>query len=101
MILVRNVFRLKFGKAQEAVALWKEGTAFLKKAGVGSMRVSTDLVAPFYTLVLETTHNSLADFENFHKSHAGNPDWKKWYEKWVLLVESGHREIFTIIEQHP
>jgi hypothetical protein len=99
MILVRNVFRLKFGKAREAADLWKEGAAFIKKSGVGSTRVCTDAVAPFYTLVLETTHNSLADFENFHKSHAGNPEWKKWYEKFVPLVESGHREIFNIAEQ--
>ena len=98
MILVRNVFRLKFGKAQEATALWKEGIAFIKKSGAGPARVSTDVVAPFYTLVLETTHNSLADFESFHKSHAANPEWKKWYEKFVPLVESGHREIFNIVE---
>ena len=27
MIVIRNVFRLKFGKAREAVALFKEGVA--------------------------------------------------------------------------
>ncbi len=27
MIVIRNVFRLKFGKAREAVALFKEGIA--------------------------------------------------------------------------
>ena len=34
MIVVRNVFRLKFGKAKEAVALLKEGIAIQKRAGV-------------------------------------------------------------------
>ncbi len=98
MILVRNVFQLKFGKAKEATTLWKEGTAMLKKAGVSSTRVLIDLVGPFYTLVLENSFNSLADFESFHKTHGGNEDWKKWYEKFSALVESGHREIFTIVE---
>ncbi len=98
MILVRNVFRLKFGKAREAAALWKEGIEFIKKSGAGSARVCTDMVAPFYTLVLETTHENLADFESFHKSHAGSPEWKKWFEKFVPLVESGHREIFNVVE---
>jgi hypothetical protein len=33
MILVRDVFRLKFGKAKEARALLKEGMRISKKAG--------------------------------------------------------------------
>ena len=32
MIVVRNVFRLKFGKSREAVALLKEGIAIQKRA---------------------------------------------------------------------
>jgi hypothetical protein len=56
MIVVRNVFQLKFGKAKEAVALLKEGLAIQKKALSGvefSTRVLTDVTGPFYTLVLE------------------------------------------------
>jgi uncharacterized protein (TIGR02246 family) len=34
MIVVRNVFRLKFGKAKKGVALLKEGIAIQKRAGV-------------------------------------------------------------------
>ena len=45
MILVRNVFRLKFGKAKEGVALLKEGIAIQKRAGVEmNQRLMTDLV---------------------------------------------------------
>ncbi len=99
MILVRNVFQLKFGKMREALALWKqEGVGFLKKAGVGSVRLYTDLAAPYYTLVMETTHPSLADFEKVHQAAAANADRKKWYEKFVPLVESGRREIFNVVE---
>ena len=54
MILIRNVFRLKFGKAREAVALIKEGVAIQKRAGANfAARVLTDLTGPFYTVVLE------------------------------------------------
>jgi hypothetical protein len=31
---IRNVFRLKFGKAREAVALFKEGIAIQKRLGL-------------------------------------------------------------------
>ena len=33
MTVLRNVFRLKFGKAREAVALLKEGLAIQKRTG--------------------------------------------------------------------
>ena len=33
MIVIRNTFQLKFGKAKEAVALMKEGLAIQKKLG--------------------------------------------------------------------
>ena len=35
MVVIRNVFRLKFGKAREAVALFKEGIAIQKRVGAG------------------------------------------------------------------
>ena len=58
MIVVRNVFQLKFGKAKEAVALLKEGLAIQKKALADvdlSTRLLTDVTGPNYRLVLELT----------------------------------------------
>jgi hypothetical protein len=48
MILVRNVFRLKFGQAREAIAAWKEGLAIAERAGVGGgrYRLPTGLAGP-------------------------------------------------------
>ena len=56
MIVIRNVFRLKYGKAREALPLVKEGLAIQKRAITGvefSTRVLTDVTGSFYTLVLE------------------------------------------------
>ena len=54
MIVVRNSFRLKFGKAKEAVAIMKDGMAIQKRAGVDvPQRLMTDMTGTFYTLVLE------------------------------------------------
>ena len=64
MILVRDVFRLKFGKAKEARALLKEGLRIAAKAGFSSQRQLVDLTGQFYTLVLESTHASLAAWES-------------------------------------
>lgn len=99
MIVVRNVFRLKFGKAKDALALWKEGRRIAEKVGSGgSMRAMTDLVGPFYTLVMEEEFPSLADMERELRNEVGADEWKVWYQKFVPLVESGYREVFTLVE---
>jgi len=99
MIVVRNVFQLKFGKAKEAVALLKEGMAIQKRAGVDfPSRLLTDLTGPFYTLVLELTVPSLGALEANQPRLMGDKDWQANYQKLAPLVESGYREIFTIVE---
>ena len=99
MIVVRNVFRLKFGKAKDALALWKEGRQIAERTGTGgNMRAMTDLTGPFYTLVMEEQHPSLAEMEREMQSEMGAEEWKGWYQKFVPLCESGYREIFTLVD---
>jgi hypothetical protein len=101
MILVRDVFRLRFGKAKEAQALLKEGMKISKKAGFSPQRQLVDLTGPFYTLVLESTHESLAAWEKAMGETGqaeGAKEWGAWYERFKPLVESGHREIFTVLD---
>jgi hypothetical protein len=99
MILVRNVFQLKFGQAKPAVALWKEGKELAKDHGVkGSSRILTDLTGPSYTLVFETTHENLAAFENDIPTAMKSGEWQEWYKKLVPHVKSSYREILNIVE---
>jgi hypothetical protein len=103
MVVIRNVFRLKFGKAREAVALFKEGIAIQKRIGAGAgldfpTRLLTDVTGPFYTVVLELTVPNLAAFEGAAPQLLGDKDWQANYQKLGSLVESGSREIFTLVE---
>ena len=101
MIVIRNVFQLKFGKAREAVALMKEGRAIEKRVMSGleySSRVLTDVTGPFYTLVLELTVPDLATFESNAPRLFGDKEWQANYQKMAPLVESGYREVFSIVE---
>ncbi len=100
MIVIRNVFHLKFGKAREAVASMKEGIAIQKRAGVNvPQRLMTDMTGTFYTLVLELTLPNLSSVDSMFANVMGNKEWHAHYEKFVTLVESGHREIYTIVEE--
>jgi len=101
MIVIRNVFRLKFGKAREAVALFKEGLAIQKRLVGGDApptRLLTDVTGPFYTVVLEITAPSLTAFETDAPRLMGDKDWQANYQKIAALVESGSREIFTLVQ---
>lgn len=101
MILVRNCFQLEFGKAREAIAAWKEGLAIEKKAGIlpANTRLLTDLAGqPYYTLILEMTFESLADYETMERELFSSENWRAWYQSVLPLTKSGHRELLNIVE---
>lgn len=101
MIVVRNVFRLKFGKAKEATALWKEMLALSKRTGfpAKSSRVMTDLVGDFYTVVFENTFETLGEYDAALKTFMPNAEWQQLYAKISELTESGYREVFNIVAE--
>ena len=99
MILVRDVFRLKFGKARDALAVMKEMLEQGKRSGMTSPpRILTDVVGPYYTVVMESTAQDLQGWEADTRKVLGDSAMHAIYQKFIPLVESGYREIFTIQE---
>lgn len=98
MIVVRNVFRLKFGKAREARAALKPVADKATEKGYGPTRLMFDLVGPFYTVVMESTYDSLSSYENAGRKTMEDEEWRELYGRFSPLVESGYREIFTVMD---
>ena len=101
MIVVRDVFRVKFGETREATELWKQAMVSIQKSGYGakSLRLLSDLAGPpFYTLVLESTFDSISQWEQAHQAAKSNAAWRDAYQQIILLTESGHREILSVVE---
>jgi hypothetical protein len=99
MIVVREVFQLKFGKAKEAKAAWKEFAALRKKHGLPESRVLTDYTGPYYTFIIEDTFDDIADFDGSLKNEVAMKEFGEWYRaKFAPLVNSGRREIYTVVE---
>ena len=98
MILVRDVFQLEFGKAKDAIAHWENMKKMANESGYGdnSIRILTDLVGNYYTLVIEAEFTSLTEYENKAKSLMELKEWKDWYGKFIPMAKSGNREIFKI-----
>jgi hypothetical protein len=96
MILVRDVFQVKFGRMKEALEAWKEMEKVSPMPAENHYRMLTDLTGQYYTLVLEGTFKDLADYEKFLKREmAGAGD--VYHRKFVPLVDSGRREIFAVV----
>jgi hypothetical protein len=98
MIVVRNLFRIKFGQSKPAVASFKQGRELIKKLGLTQSRLLTDLVATSYTIVHELQFESLAAFEQEMKKVTGSAEWRAWYDTFIPYCESGSREIYNIVE---
>ncbi len=46
---------------------------------------------------METTYEDLTAMEKEQKEVMGKKEFGEWYQKFTPLVESGYREIFTIV----
>ena len=98
MILVRDIFRLKFGKARDAKALMQESKKFMPADTAGRSRILFDLTGPSYTMVWEVTYTNLGAWESEMSSGMNEAEWREWYQKFIPLIESSNREIFTVLE---
>ena len=98
MILVRDVFRLKFGKARDAKALMQEAKKMMSADMQARSRTLVDLTGPSYTLVWEMTCANLASWETEMTGGMNQDEWRSWYQKFIPLVESSYREIFTVVD---
>ena len=74
MILVRNVFQCKPGKAKDLVATLQASAKAMKSSKlIEGSRVMTDAAAGFWTVVFETEHASLEAFEKSFAAYGSNP----------------------------
>lgn len=97
MIIVRNIFQLKFGHAKEAKALIPEGRQIMKQHGMENARFTTDITGPFYTLEMELPFESLGAYEKSASETMGTREFSTWYAKFIEHVESGRREIYSVV----
>lgn len=96
MILVRDVFQARYGKAGELVALFKELRAKVPELAQYGPRILTDASGPFFTVVTETEVSSLAEWERMVGQIFGHPAFGDWFARMQPLVESGRREFYNI-----
>ncbi|MSP14007.1 MAG: hypothetical protein EXR62_13760 [Chloroflexi bacterium] len=97
MILVRDVFQAKYGKADELVVLFKEARLKWPAIAQYGSRVLTDASGPFFTIVTETEVVSFAEWERTIAEVFSLPEFGNWFTRMQPLVESGRREFYNIV----
>ena len=98
MFVVRDVFRCKPGKAKDLVAKFKATVASMETHdGFKNTRVMVDAVADYWTVVIESDVESLADFERHMRDYGTRPEVRAALEGYMDLVIEGRREIYRLM----
>ncbi len=100
MIVVREIFTAKPGQASKLAKLCKK--AFPADSTV---RVMTDLVGNYNTVVVETTMENLGEFDKaVEDMRSGKPDPRmdpkvaEELSHYTEMYQTGRREIFRIVD---
>ena len=100
MYLVRDVFRCKPGASRALAEKFKKGLPLMETMkGFKSPRILVDYVAEFWTIVLETEVENLAEFEAQMKEYSASAEMREIMKGYMDLVDGGRREIFTILQK--
>lgn len=100
MLIIREIFTAKPGQSSKLAKLFKKG--FGQDQNV---RVMTDMVGNYNTVVMEMQVNNLQEFEKAMEEYrSGKPDPKmdpkvaEEMSKYTEIYMTGRREIFRIVE---
>ena len=97
MYLIRDVFQANPGKAKDLVKMFKQAAVhFEKTEGVTNIKVMTDIVSDYWTVVLQSETNDIGGFITNLRSATMSDELKEIMKGYMDCVAGGHREIFVI-----
>ncbi|HEY3204085.1 MAG TPA: hypothetical protein VGL03_10535 [Thermoanaerobaculia bacterium] len=96
MYVIRDIFNTKPGRAKDLVAKVKQAMPHMRAPGVHGMRVMTDTVAGYWTVVCETEVEELQAYFDAGRGQSHSPEVDEAMKGYMELVNGGHREIFRI-----
>jgi hypothetical protein len=97
MLLIRDVFHCKPGKVRPMVKKFLAMSDLMEKQGSPRPKVMTDMSGErFWTVVSEFEVESFDAFANMGSDEESMKEFEKIMAGYHDLVDSGHREIYTI-----
>jgi hypothetical protein len=100
-IQVRDTLQVKFGKIDQAVALFTGSHSFTPfNDPKYQLNILTDISGPMYTLVNEFIMPDLGEFERVREQSFQQAGYASWFKQFQLFVEGGKREYYTVEGQY-
>jgi len=97
MYLIREVFQAKPGKAKDLVKMFKLAAPHFEKVGdMKAMKVMTDVVSNYWTVVVESETDNIGSFFSNMRTATMSDELKDIMKGYMDCVEGGKREIFLI-----
>ena len=97
MYLIREVFQAKPGRAKDLVKMFKQAAPHFEKMGGGkNMKVLTDIVSTYWTVVVESETDDIGGFFTNLRSATMSNELKEIMKGYMDCVEGGRREIFMV-----
>jgi len=99
MLLVQDVFQVKWGRGDEMVATLKELQSTLGEVGFGEQhRIMTDGSGRMFTVIEEYVVGSFSEWEQDFEKLMGVPELQDFMAKTADLVDSAERRFYNVVE---
>jgi hypothetical protein len=98
MLLIRDIFRCKPGKARAVAEMLKATIPSMEQEDAfRNCRVMVDYVASYWTVVLQAEVEDIEQFDRHVAQFSRRPEVQQAMAGYLDLVEGGHREIYRIL----
>ena len=81
--------------AKDLVNKFKQTIPYMEEQNLKNTKILTDVVSNYWTVVLESEVETLAEFED-RRGFTSKPKVQEIVKDYMTLVEGGKREIFKI-----
>ena len=95
MVIVRDVFQVKVGQMDNALALLKKAQDEDQSSG-NITRVLTDISGNHFTLVIEGSGESVDAIRSAMMASFEDPQLVEYMGAMMQMIESGHRTFYNV-----
>jgi len=93
MLIVREIFTARPGQASKLAKLFKKAMGTNSK-----LRIMTDVVGDYNTVVIEGEVENLAEFESGKLEPEIDPQLQEEMSKYTEMYLTGRREVFRVLD---
>ena len=96
MFIIRETFTAKPGNASKLAKMFREALSATPVRN--TVRIMTDFVGPFNTVVLETEAEDLASYERQMQEYMNDTKMREKMTGYTEMYLAGKREIYRVVD---